>query len=254
MRVELWREWQRMFAGLQHLGPLRAMTMNRCVALEQWRPWPELQWSEEGDRAIDEDGDFDFDFRFWARAFARHRRSSTGHVFSVEFFDSEEVCFHRLCLTPQSSLETFTEWARTHQRCPGPETSAKVEPADRDPLGEGEWRSADVDSVRRMLVECEAHRLSVRAIAGTSAAVQSARFVPLHASSADGWICSIGENAALHFHPASFAHVRLHDLAPGGVECWTLRAYDESGCLVLMLMPAALSHLQLWNELVRDLD
>jgi putative heme degradation protein len=252
VRIDLWRDWPRMLAGLRRLGPVLAMTRNACAALGTWRDFPDLEWSEL--RAADEEGEFDFDLRHWARAYARHQRGVDGHLFSAEFHDHEGVCFHRVCLVQDSSLDAFTEWARVHQSIaaldvpPPPE-----EDIAREPIGGGAWRDVGAEAISHFLRECLSREMPVRAIVGSSGAVQGHRFVPRKLSTVDGWTYCHSEEVALHYQPEALGEVRLHDLAPGGSECWTLRAYDPSGRLALMLLPATSERLLMWNFLLRAL-
>ena len=252
VRIDLWRDWPRMLASLQDVGPVLGMTRNAAAAIGSWGPYPELEWSEG--RATDDNGDFDFDLRHWARVFSRHQRGTAGHLFSVEFHDYDGICFHRVCLTGDSSLETFTEWTRVHQATgrrtipPPPD-----EPLFRDsPLVESS-RIVPPTVIADFLQECIERELPLRAIVGSSGAVQSHRFIPRKVSESDGWTYCHSEEIALHYLPESITEVRLHDLAPEGVPCWTLRAYDASGALVLMLLPATSERLPIWNFLASHL-
>lgn len=252
VRIDLWREWTRMLCGLRKLGSVLAMTRNSCAALGTWRAFPELEWSDG--RAVDEEGEFDFDLRHWARAYARHQRTSEGHTFAAEFHDHDGICFHRVCLVGDSSLDAFTEWTRIHQSVekqavPPP----PVEPIGREPIGGGAWHHVGASAVTQLLAECRDREVPVRAIVGSNGAVQGHRFTPLKLSTLDGWTYCHAEDVALHFMPEQFGEVRLHDLAPGSTECWTLRAYDHTGQLGLMLLPAASERLPMWNFLLRSI-
>jgi putative heme degradation protein len=248
VRIDLWRDWPRMLTSLQRIGPVLSMTRNATAAIGSWGPFPELEWSDG--RATDDDGDFDFDLRHWARAFSRHQRGIAGHLFSAEIHDYDGICFHRVCLTGGSSLDAFSEWTRVHQAVghaviPPPPDEA---PARDSALTEGS-RIVPGTVIADFLRECIERELPVRAIVGSSGAVQGHRFIPRKVSESDGWTYCHSEEIALHYLPESIAEVRLHDLAPGGAPCWTLRAYDSSGALVLMLLPATSERLPMWNFL-----
>jgi putative heme degradation protein len=254
VRIDLWREWPRMLAALRRVGPVLSMTRNACAALGTWRVFPELDWSDDALRAVDGEGEFDFDLRHWARAYARHQRSVEGHSFAAEFHDHDGVCFFRACLVGESSLDTFAEWTRVHQSVG--KQNVPPPPADlieREPIGGGEWHAAAPGGLAHLLQECRDRELPVRAIVGGGGAVQGHRFVPEKLSSVEDWTYCHGADVALYFRPESFGEVRLHDLAPGGAECWTVRAYDDAGALALMLLPYGSDRLPMWNFLARSL-
>jgi putative heme degradation protein len=252
VRIDLWREWPDMLSSLRRLGPVLAMTRNATAAIGAWRSFPELEWSEG--RATDDDGDFDFDLRHWARAYSRHQRGAGGHLFAAEFHDYDGVCFHRVCLTGDSSLHAFTEWTRIHQAVGGP----PIPPPPDEPLSRHAApglppRIAPASVIGEFLESCIERELPVRAIVGSSGAVQGHRFVPRKLSVAGDWTYCHSEEVALHFLPGQIAEVHFHDLAAGGSPCWTLRAYDRAGTLVLMLLPAASERLPMWNFLASHL-
>ncbi len=252
LRIDLWRDWPRMLVGLRRLGPVLAMTRNACAALGTWRPFPDMEWSKS--RAEDEEGEFDFDLRHWARAYSRHQRGAEGHLFSAEFRDHEGVCFHRVCLVAESSLDAFAEWTRVNQSVGPLEVPTPAEDViAHERIGAGEWRVAGKERIERLLRECLDRGMPVRAIVGSSGAVQGHRFMPHKLSTVGGWTYCHGEEVALHYRPEALGEVCLHDLAPGGAECWTLRAYDPSGRLALMLLPATSERLPMWNFLLRSL-
>ena len=255
-RVDLWREWPRMLAGLRRVGPVLTMTRNRSVALGRWGRYPELEWSADGLQAMDDEGHFDFDLRHWAQGYARHQRGPEGNLFAAEFSDHAGECFHRVSLVAESSLEAFSEWTRVHQALPGVLSAAAVDDDGglaREPVGDGAWIEMGCSAVERLLQEFLEREMSMRVIVGGSGAVQAESFTPVKLSRDEGWTYCHGENTALHFQPERFARVRLHDLAPGGAECWTLRAYDAEGTLLLMLLPAGRDRLPLWNLLLQQL-
>jgi len=252
VRVDLWREWPRMLIGLREIGPVLTMTRNSSAALGIWRQYPDLEWMDS--RASDDQGEFDFDLRYWARAYARHQRGNEGHIFAAEFHDHDGVCFHRVCLINDSSLEGFTEWARVHQavKAVNPPPPPQDDPLP-EPIGAGGWRNASPGTFTHLLQECLDRELPVRAIVGCAAATQAHRFVPRKLSTFDGWTYCHGDEVALHFLPENIADVRLHDLGSAEAPCWTLRAYDFAGALVLMLLPGASERLPMWNFLASKL-
>lgn len=254
--IDLWSEWRQMLADLRLLGPVLTMTRNQAAAIGCTMRYPELEWSEDGQRAVDEEGEVDLDLRFWHHAAARHQRTESGHRLSAEFCDTSDHCFHRISVVSESSLDEFAAWVRGHQaidrfaNTAAPDESEIME-TPRDPIGPGATIEVEASALDQLLRECVNQEVPLLAVVGAAGAVQGHRFLPQEFRADEDWDFCQSETVALYYRPTHFSRVTIHNLAPSGADCWSMKAYTADGNLALLLLPAASQRLPMWNLLVR---
>ncbi|HEY5894964.1 MAG TPA: ChuX/HutX family heme-like substrate-binding protein [Chthoniobacterales bacterium] len=252
-RVDLGCDWPAMLDGLCELGELLVITRNESAVIAKRMPYPMLHHDSQDDLAVDDSGDFDVDFDAWSSAFARHERTENGNVFKVEFLDAAQHAFHAVVLTPDASVDAFTEWVRMHQAriswkrrkctCRLPESElAFVE-------GTGDLK-VKANALLPLLEVVVHEKLPIRAIVGNAGMVQGHRYTPKNVRQTGTRIYCSSDTTALHFETRDIDRVTAQSVELGNHPCWILRAHRPDGRPLFLIAPTTCASLPTWNKLV----
>lgn len=257
--ARLWNQWPSMLAGLSAIGEALVITCSDCAVLGKYLAYPALTFDPARGLASDLESEFDLTLPAWSHARAIHLRNPQSHQYAIEFLGHQGQTLHKICLSPESQFDAFLEWVQVHQAVGEVDlaTWSRI-PANDDP----EWTAESIAPEARVFVDparlvhwlraAIERELPIQVLAGNDGIVQGHCFVPRSLQEKGPWVFISSDEVGLHLDPAKIAHLVLHNIAPDGSPCWTLKAYGAGGQLSLALAPTAPSHRSEWSALARE--
>jgi hypothetical protein len=253
LRVDLARDWARMFAQLPEMGGGLVLTRNAGAMLGRRMRYPALTVTSGGSKAANGEEGVWLDFRRLGSARAGHRRLEAGHLFGVEFADCEGRMAHRFNLTARSRLDEFFAWVRLHQACSAcPPVPARPEEQLAPPMAPRALRACGAGVLGALVTACMEHQVPLRATVSGPAARQRAEFTPRALQPCDPWWYVSDDETGLHFEPARFGKVMLEEHAGEVGSRFALRAATAEGGDALLLEAVSFGAEETWHRLIES--
>lgn len=257
-RIALDRNWPRMLSGLVRLGVCLRVSRSRAAVLGVLGSYPGLEFATDGSAGRSCACSLGMEFTPWdsAMAVAEERGCCAAHY--LDFCDGNGEVLHRICLSEESDLGAYLEWVLLHQgTTEGPPCGAVR------PFVYNRWRTVpqrhwfdyeEVFEVPPVLVgelfdAARRGRVPLDCVVANHAVMQAAEFIPQAVRPVSNWTFASDDRVGLHFDPAAFSSVLIHQSAEAGSP--GLKAFDDSGGLCLSIARSCATPSADWSDFLR---